>query len=214
MATDDHERPGGLGRRWSFLRRPPRTDAPVDWLIVGLGNPGARYEGTRHNVGRAVVEAVALTCGASLDRVKHRARFGRAEVAGARVVLATPTTYMNESGEAVAPLARFYRVAPSAVVLVHDDLDLPLGRLRIRSGGGAGGHNGVASVVRLLGTDAVPRLRVGIGRPPAGWDAADYVLARFSADERPCADEAIGRAVHAIESLVREGVDGAMNAYN
>jgi peptidyl-tRNA hydrolase, PTH1 family len=201
-------------RRWSVLRRPRADDRPTAWLVVGLGNPGPRYKGTRHNIGREVVEALATAWAAPLQNVKFDARHAHAVVADSRVLLVAPTTYMNESGRAVAPLARFFRVPPAAVLLVYDDLDLPLGTLRIRPGGGAGGHNGVASVITSLGTTAVPRLRLGIGRPPLEWDPVDHVLARFSAAERDAADDAVARAAEAIGRIVRDGLDSAMNAYN
>lgn len=196
--------------RW----RTARSVSSVEWLVVGLGNPGARYAGTRHNVGREVVLATGRAHGIALDHIKHAARFGTGTIGGRRVCLASPTTFMNVSGPPVAALARFFRVAPSAVLLVSDDLDLPVGRIRVRVGGGAGGHNGVTSALAALGTEAVPRLRLGIGRPPEGWDAADYVLARIPTDERAVIEEAVARAVAAVEAIVGDGVPAAMNVYN
>jgi peptidyl-tRNA hydrolase, PTH1 family len=188
--------------------------SPVEWLIAGLGNPGARYARTRHNVGRAVIAVVASAHGVAVDQLKHHARFGTGTVAGRRVCLVAPTTYMNESGVAVVPLARFYRVTPDRILLVSDDLDLPLGRLRLRERGGAGGHNGIASVLRLLGTEDVPRLRVGIGRPPDGWDPADYVLTPFAAAEVAVVEDTVTRAAAAIEAVLASGLPAAMNVYN
>lgn len=195
-------------------RRGTAPPASVDWLVVGLGNPGARYEDTRHNVGRAVVLEVARRHGVALDQLKHQARFGRGHIDAQRVCLATPTVYMNESGRAVAPLARFYGVPPERLLLVFDDLDLPLGALRVRASGGAGGHNGVASVLGAMGDGAVPRVRVGIGRPPPAWDPADFVLSRFAPAEQAAAGEAIAGAADAVEMVVRVGLDQAMNAVN
>jgi len=186
----------------------------VDWLVVGLGNPGPRYAATRHNLGREALLRFAALHGAVLDQLKERARYGRLEVADQRVCAATPTTYMNESGRAVAPLARFFKIRPERVLLVVDDLDLPLGTLRVRPHGGAGGHNGVASVLEALATQAVPRVRLGIGRPPPDWDPADYVLARFAPDECAAAEELAEMGAQAVEAVLRDGLDKAMNALN
>jgi PTH1 family peptidyl-tRNA hydrolase len=202
------------GKRWWPFAKRDRDGANIEWLVVGLGNPGDRYAGTRHNVGRDVVAVLASAHGTSLRQVKHNALFDLVTIQGVRVCLATPTTYMNESGRAVAPLSRFYRVPPMATILVFDDIDLPLGQLRIRTRGGAGGHNGAGSVFKAVGTTDMPRVRIGVGRPPARWDAADHVLARFSADERPVADAAVRSAAEAVETIVRDGLTEAMNAYN
>jgi PTH1 family peptidyl-tRNA hydrolase len=182
--------------------------------LVGLGNPGQRYADTRHNLGRVAVEAFASRHGIALDEIRHGCRFGRGDLAGLRVCVATPTGYMNESGRCVAALARYYRVPPDRVLLFYDDLDLPVGALRVRPSGGAGGHNGVASSLSALGASNVPRVRLGVGRPPVEWDAADYVLARFAADERPAVAACVDRAVAAAEAILTDGVDVAMNAYN
>jgi PTH1 family peptidyl-tRNA hydrolase len=186
----------------------------VAWLVVGLGNPGPRYAGTRHNIGRDAVDALASRHGIRLGSTKFNARFGHGDVAGAPLCLAEPLTYMNLSGQAVAPLARFFKVPAERVLLVFDDMDLPLGALRLRPDGGSGGHNGVASVIASLGTPTEPRVRLGIGRPAAGWDAADYVLARFDATERAAAEELVGRAADAVEAIIADGLDAAMNQFN
>lgn len=181
--------------------------------IVGLGNPGRRYRGTRHNVGSDVVDRVAAKLGVRLAgdgwvRIA-RARFGRAAV-----LLAVPETYMNVSGQAVSDLARRRRVHPEALLVVHDDLDLPLGRLRLRPGNGAGGHNGVRSIIEHLATRTFPRLRVGIGRPPAGVAAETFVLERFTPEERTVIDEAVERAANAALAVVSDGLEAAMNRVN
>ena len=186
----------------------------VDWLIVGLGNPGKRYEGSRHNVGRDAVEALAARLDAPLSRVQHQARSATATLRGQRVVLAVPTTYMNHSGRAIGPLAKFYRIPPERVLVVYDEMDLPLGRLRLRAEGGAGGHNGMKSAISALGTQAFPRLRMGVGRPPEHWDASAHVLARFGAEERVEAEAMIKDALAVIEDLVELGVAEAMNRHN
>lgn len=194
--------------------RGPEAENGMDWLIVGLGNPGPRYEGTRHNVGRDAVAALAAGRAVPLDRLKHNARYGTLALAGHRALLAIPTTYMNESGRAVGPLAGFYRIPPERVLVVFDEVDLPLGRLRLRPSGGAGGHNGMKSIIRALGSEDFPRLRLGVGRPPEGWDTADHVLARFRDDERRQAEELVEAGVAAIERVLREGVQAAMNTIN
>ena len=186
----------------------------MDWLIVGLGNPGARYEGTRHNIGRDAVIALAQRHGATVDRVKHNARYTRINLSGHRVLLAVPTTYMNDSGRAVAPLARFYQIEPKNILVVYDEVDLPLGRLRLRGEGGAGGHNGMRSIIRSLGTQEFPRLRMGVGRPPEGWDTADHVLSQFSRAEQDDARILVIRAAETIERAVADGISAAMNAAN
>jgi PTH1 family peptidyl-tRNA hydrolase len=198
-----------------FPGRRPGAEAPsLAWLVVGLGNPGARYAGSRHNIGRDAVTALAARHGIGLGSSRHQARYGLGQLGGAKVGLAEPLTYMNLSGQAVAPLARFFKVPPERVLLVYDELDLPLGSLRLRPGGGSGGHNGVASVIGLLGTREVPRLRLGIGRPPPGWEGADFVLARFTDDEAPVAAELVQRAGDVVEDLVARGLEAAMNRWN
>jgi peptidyl-tRNA hydrolase, PTH1 family len=181
--------------------------------IVGLGNPGRRYRGTRHNVGRDVVERVAAKLGVRLAG-DGWARTVRAQFGRAPVLLAAPETYMNVSGQVVADLARRRRVRPESLLLVYDDLDLPLGRLRLRSGNGAGGHNGVRSVIEHLGTKAFPRLRVGIGRPPQGVEPETFVLERFTPEERTVIDEAVERAANAALAVVSDGLEAAMNRVN
>ena len=181
--------------------------------IVGLGNPGRRYRGTRHNVGSDVVERVAAKLGVRLGddgfARTARARFGRAAV-----LLAVPETYMNVSGQAVSDLARRRRVRPEHLLIVYDDLDLPLGRLRLKPNNGAGGHNGVRSIIEHLGTKAFPRLRVGIGRPPAGVAPETFVLERFTPEERTVIDEAVDRAANAALVVVSDGLEAAMNRVN
>jgi PTH1 family peptidyl-tRNA hydrolase len=183
-------------------------------LIVGLGNPGSRYRGTRHNVGWEVLERLARKHGIAIGEDTGWAEVGRGDIGPHRVVLARPMTYVNASGMAVQDLRRRFRVKPSDLFLIVDDLDLPLGRLRLRQKGTAGGHNGLRSVIEALGTDGFPRMRVGIGRPPGKTDAADHVLARFSAEERQMLNDALDRAVEALEVAIVDGVDVAMNRFN
>jgi PTH1 family peptidyl-tRNA hydrolase len=182
-------------------------------LIVGLGNPGRRYRGTRHNVGREVVQHLADRLGVRLEE-DGWARTARARVDGVTVVLAVPETYMNVSGQAVRDLLRRGRRRPGDLLVVHDDLDIPLGHVRLRPGDGAGGHNGIRSIIAELGTGMFPRLRIGVGRPPAGVDPAEFVLDRFTPEERRVVDEAVARAAEAAVTAAREGLPAAMNRYN
>jgi PTH1 family peptidyl-tRNA hydrolase len=183
--------------------------------IFGLGNPGAQYKGTRHNVGFAVVDELARRFAVpSFDT------FGSALVARVRrspteapIVLAKPMRFMNLSGEAVRDVTAFYKIDPPDILVVVDDVQLPLGRLRLRRSGSAGGHNGLRSVIQYLGTD-FPRLRVGVGRGDARWDLVDHVLSRFSSDEREVIDRAIARAADAVEVFVSDGIGAAMNRFN
>lgn len=190
------------------------SEAKMEWLIVGLGNPGAKYEHTRHNAGRDAVLALAAAHGVKLDRLKHNSRHGVVTLGAHRALLAVPTTYMNESGRAVGPLADFYRIAPERILVVYDEVDLPLGRLRLKREGGPGGHNGMKSIIRALGTQEFPRLRLGVGRPLDGWDTADHVLSRFRDEEQADAEALVRSAVDAIELVVRDGVQSAMNVVN
>ena len=201
----------------SFWRRlvPDRTpQAAADWLIVGLGNPGDRYAHTRHNVGRDVVALLAERWAVSLDRVRDKARYGSGRFAALRVVLAIPLTYMNESGQAVGPLSRFFKFGPDRVLVLCDDMDLPVGVTRLRPGGGTAGHRGMQSLATALGTDSFPRLRIGIGRPPSGVDPADYVLARIDPEARAALLSATERSAQVVESALMEGIDAAMNRFN
>lgn len=188
------------------------------WLVVGLGNPGTRYEATRHNAGRLVLEVLAGRVGARFTR-HPRANADVAEVRfgplpGRRVVLARPRTYMNESGGPVAGLASYYDVDPSAVLVVHDDLDLDPGTVRVKVSGGDGGHNGLKSIRASLGTGDTTRVRVGIGRPPGRQDAAAFVLRDFSATERRELGVTLEIAADAVEAVVLSGATYAQNTFN
>lgn len=182
-------------------------------VILGLGNPGRRYRGTRHNLGRDVVERLAADLRVRLEE-DGWARTARARVGATAVVLAIPETYMNVSGQAVKDLLRRRRRRAGDLLIIHDDLDLPLGHLRLRPGNGAGGHNGIRSIIEALGTGQFPRLRIGIGRPPAGVDPVEFVLERFTSDERPAIDEAVARAAEAALAVASDGLPAAMNRYN
>lgn len=183
-------------------------------LIVGLGNPGRRYRGTRHNVGWDVIDRLARRWGTVVSAEDGWSLVGRATVGAQRVLLVKPQTYVNVSGVAMADLRRRHRVPVADIFLIVDDLDLPLGRIRLRARGAHGGHNGLRSVIEALGSEEFPRLRIGIGRPPQGTDAAEFVLTRVDDAERPLLDAALDRAADALETAVLEGPAAAMNRYN
>jgi PTH1 family peptidyl-tRNA hydrolase len=187
------------------------TSAPNLRLIVGLGNPGREYVETRHNVGFMVLDRLAITAKAEFRPEKNwRSEFCRA----GELFLAKPQTYMNLSGQAVRALSDFYKIAPEQALVVLDDMALPLGKLRLRPSGSAGGHNGLASVIEHLGTNSVPRLRVGIGDKPQPGAATGHVLGRFTLEERPELEQCLTRAVEAIQHVQRHGLPAAMNIYN
>jgi PTH1 family peptidyl-tRNA hydrolase len=194
--------------------RSPRTGTPADLLVVGLGNPGEEYARTRHNVGAEVVELLAARHGAKLKKGKERARVDEVRVAGKRIALAIPLTYMNDSGESVGLLARRYGVEPSQVVIVHDELDLPVAVLKVKAGGGLAGHNGLRSIKSHLHSDDFLRVRIGVGKPVSKERGANHVLNRFGKRERADVDVMIETAADAVEMIAADGVDPAMNRYN
>jgi PTH1 family peptidyl-tRNA hydrolase len=183
-------------------------------IVVGLGNPGRRYEGTRHNIGFAVADEVARRHGLEFDSGRANTLTARRGRGPASLLVVKPLTMMNLSGEAVAGVAGFYKIEPPAVLVVADDVNLPLGRLRLRARGTAGGHNGFRSIIECLGTGEFPRLRVGVGRGDPRRGLADHVLARFDGDERDEVERTIARAADAVETFLAEGIEAAMNRYN
>lgn len=183
-------------------------------LIAGLGNPTPQYEGTRHNVGFEVLDRMAEQYRIPLDTAKHKGFYGKGRVEGQQVILLKPMTYMNLSGESVAEAARYFKIAPEDVIVVYDDINLDVGRLRIRPKGSAGGHNGMKNIIAHLGTDVFPRIRVGVGMKPPKMDLAAYVLSRFSAEEQAVMEAAYDRACQAAVMLLQEQLEQAMNAYN
>jgi PTH1 family peptidyl-tRNA hydrolase len=184
------------------------------YLIVGLGNPGRKYADNRHNIGFQCVEKVAVAHGLDLNKKQKKACVALGKVCDRRVVLAQPQTFMNESGRAVVSLMQFYRVSLDRLLVVYDDLDLPLEAVRIRPSGGSGGHKGMRSIIALLGSQDFVRLRLGVGRPPGRMDPAAYVLQDFSADEKARVDETLERAVDAVETWLVDGVEIAMSRHN
>ncbi|MEN3303683.1 aminoacyl-tRNA hydrolase [Pseudonocardia sp.] len=189
---------------------------PGPALVVGLGNPGSEYAETRHNVGFGVVELLAARAGAGRFSVHKRSNSDVAEgrLAGRKIVLARPRTYMNVSGGPVAGLVKYFSVPPEEIVVVHDDLDLDFGVIRLKRGGGEGGHNGLRSISRSLGTKDYYRVRVGIGRPPGRQDPADFVLKRFSSVERKELEFALDLSADATEALLQEGLEPAQNRFH
>lgn len=183
-------------------------------LIVGLGNPGSKYEGTRHNVGFQVIDRLADEAGAASARSKFDGLVWECSLEGQKTLLLKPQTFMNRSGGSVRKAVDFYQIPVEDVLVVCDDFNLPLGRLRIRGSGSDGGQNGLADVIRCLGTDEVPRLRIGIGPAPERWSPADFVLGKFSAEQRSEADRQVARAVDAVKMWVSQGVVAAANQFN
>jgi len=183
--------------------------------VFGLGNPGGRYESTRHNIGFLVVDALAALAGVRLSKKKFSAKTGEIHISGERIFVAKPQTYMNISGQSVAQAARFFRLDADDIIVVYDDMDLDFGTLRIRSSGGAGGHRGVKSIIDHLGAANFTRVRIGIGRPDgSGHNAVGHVLGSFSRDERESLDEIVDRAVDALRTIIGSGINTAMNQYN
>ena len=183
-------------------------------LIVGLGNPGLAYRHNRHNVGFMVADALANKLEIPLKRVKFKAQIGNGKLEDIPIIIAKPLTFMNNSGEAVAPLVRYFKVPLERLLVIHDDMDLPLGTLRMRPSGGSAGHNGMLSIFDKLGTNAIPRLRVGIGRPPGRMDPADYVLQDFPKSDEELLKMVIAQACEAALAFITNGLEKAMNTYN
>jgi PTH1 family peptidyl-tRNA hydrolase len=186
----------------------------LEYIFAGLGNPGTPYLKTRHNAGAEVVEELAIKHRIPLDRSKYRSLVGQGNISGRSCLLALPQTYMNLSGQAVKRMLTYTGTPPVRLVVIHDDLDLPLGRIRMRAGGGAGGHRGIGSVIASLQTGDFLRLKIGIGRPPAAQTAEDFVLRRFNREERSLFLHTRERAVEALESLVADGLEKTMSLFN
>ena len=192
-----------------------KRPGPAEWLVVGLGNPGPKYEWTRHNVGFLVIDQLADRENLPVQRLKHKALTNTALIGGKPVLLMKPTTYMNLSGEAVRPAADFYKIPPEHIIVISDDTALDVGKLRIRKGGSAGGHNGLKSIIQHLGTDQFPRIRVGVGKKPhPDYDLADWVLGKFQGEDRKAIAAAVERCADAVECYIKEGPDRAMNKFN
>lgn len=188
---------------------------PVSWLVVFLGNPGLRYEGTRHNAGFLVADTLAHDKNVPITRARFHALTGSCNIGGQTVMLMKPQTYMNLSGQAVGQAARFYKIPPEKILVVSDEVSLPIGALRIRLKGSAGGHNGLKSIISVLGTEEFPRIRLGVGAPPhPDYDMADWVLSVFRDQDAAEIRVAAKQAAEAVECYIREGPEKAMNLYN
>lgn len=187
----------------------------ISWLVVGLGNPGTQYESTRHNMGFLAVDKLAQEENFRFSKLRFKAWTATWEIDGQKVLVMKPQTYMNLSGESVGEAARFYKIPPEHVLVISDDIDLPAGRLRIRPGGSAGGHNGLKNIIQHLGTDRFPRIKVGVGSPrPGEHDMVDWVMGKPMGEDRTAVEDALDRAGDAAKTLITEGIDRAMNRFN
>ena len=184
------------------------------YIIAGLGNPESKYDKTRHNIGFRLIDELAVRNGITFSDRKHNGLVGKGTISGEKVILLKPLTYMNLSGECVGPAADYYKVEPENVIILFDDISLDVGRIRIRKKGSAGGHNGIKSIIAHLGSENFPRLKFGVGDKPKEMDLADYVLGRFSSQDEATVSEGIKRACEAVECMIGEGCDAAMNKYN
>lgn len=198
---------------FSKSRSKENPESPA-FLIVGLGNPGREYRHNRHNIGFMLLDRLANNFGESFSRFESRALVIKVNYLEHRLILAKPHTYMNNSGGPVSSLLRFYKISLDKLLIVYDDVDLPLGKLRMRPGGGSAGHRGMKSIIERLGTEEFPRLRIGIGRPPGRKEAADYVLKNFSDQEQQLLPEILDECLEAVISFVTAGIDQAMNQFN
>lgn len=184
------------------------------WLIVGLGNPGRKYEQNWHNSGRMALEILAQRHKIAISRIRCKGLFGQGAISGNKCLLLEPTTYMNLSGESVQEALAYYKIPPANCLVLYDDVDIAVGQIRIRESGGAGTHNGMRSVVGLLGGGSFPRVRIGIGPQPEQWDIADYVLSDIPAELQETFRQALNKAADAVEMILGDGLDRAMNQYN
>ena len=186
----------------------------VDWLIVGLGNPGQKYEHTRHNMGFLTVDLLAEKLGVKLNKVKFKAAYNIVKFAGCKCLVMKPQTYMNLSGESVREAAQFYKIPPERVLVIYDDVSLPVGKLRVRPSGSAGGHNGIKNIIAHLGTQSFPRVKIGVAAPGEEGDMVDWVIGVPSQAERKILAESFEKAVEAAECIITDGCQKAMNRFN
>ena len=192
-----------------------KSSGSVSWIVVFLGNPGSKYAGTRHNVGFMTADKCEKATGAKINRSRFKALTDTIKVNGEGVLLMKPQTYMNLSGDALIEAARFYKVPAERVIVISDDVSLPVGKLRIRGKGSAGGHNGLKSIIARLGSDAFPRVKIGVGAPPhPEYDMADWVLGSFKNQDAVDIDAAVGRAWEAVECIIKEGVEKSQSRFN
>lgn len=200
---------------WFKKKKSQPSEEKIMYVIAGLGNPDKKYENTRHNIGFDVIDALAEKYNINMNEKKHKAICGRGLVAGVKVLLVKPQTYMNLSGDSIAQILDFYKLdVAEDLIVIFDDISLAPGNIRIRKKGSAGGHNGIKSIIARCGSSDFSRIKVGVGEKPAGWDLADYVLGRFSKEERSYVEDAIKDAIAAAEYMVNEDTDRAMNEFN
>lgn len=184
------------------------------FIVAGLGNPGTRYDNTRHNVGFETIDLLSEKYGIKVSKLKHKALLGDGFIEGEKAMLVKPQTFMNLSGESIRDIIEWYKVPIRNLIVIYDDIDLLPGKIRVRAKGSAGTHNGMRSVIYQLQSDDFPRVRIGIGKPPEGWDLADFVLGKFNSDERKIMDESIKNAAEAIAAIIKSGTETAMNKFN
>ncbi|WBY63897.1 aminoacyl-tRNA hydrolase [Thermocaproicibacter melissae] len=199
----------------NLFHKSAEPSGPVEYIIVGLGNPGPQYEGTHHNAGFMAIDALAEKCGVKIDRLKFKGLCATATLAGKKVLLLKPSTFMNLSGQSVTEAMRFYKLPPERVIILYDDISFPPGKLRIRMKGSDGGQNGMKNIIYLAGSDAFPRIRLGTGdRPDRRYDLADWVLAKFTESDKKLFDQAVENACAALELMVQGKTAEAMSLYN
>ena len=198
---------------FSFFRK-KQNEEKIMKLIVGLGNPTAKYDKTRHNVGFEVIDQLSKEYNISVDTAKHKGLYGKGKIEGQSVILLKPMTYMNLSGESVVAVANYFKIAAEDIIVIYDDINLDVGRLRIREKGSAGGHNGIKNIISHLGTDGFPRIRVGVGMKPPKMDLADYVLSHFTKEEQEMMESGYDKACKALSLMVMDDIPKAMNDYN
>jgi PTH1 family peptidyl-tRNA hydrolase len=189
-------------------------DLDASYLVVGLGNPGREYRNTRHNIGFLAIDALAKALGVSMGKVQSKALVGQGKIGSSKVILVKPQTYMNLSGQAVSGLLNFYKISTEHLIVIHDDIDLPFGTIRIRPGGGSAGQRGVKSIIEKVGTQEFARMRLGVGRPPGQMDAAAYVLQPFTKEDEEFLVNFLSKAAEAANEFVNNGLNAAMNKYN
>lgn len=197
-----------------FKKKSPPLMGGITHIVVGLGNPDRKYENTRHNAGFIGVDKFAEKHGVTIDRLKYKSYCASVEIGDKRVLLMKPQTYMNNSGEAVIEAMNFYKIPPENVVIIFDDISLDVGLMRVKRKGSDGGQKGMRSIIYLSGKDTFPRVKIGIGHKPEKWDLADWVLSKFSDDERKKIDEVTEKAANAVELILDGSIDKAMNLYN
>ncbi len=197
-----------------FFKKKESLSGSVEYIVAGLGNPDRKYENTRHNTGFIVLDKIADTLSVRIDRIKFKSLCATAQIGDKKVLLLKPSTYMNLSGQAVTEAMSFYKVPPEKTIIIFDDISLDVGKMRIRRKGSDGGHNGIKNIIYLSGSDAFPRIKIGIGHKPEKWDLADWVLSSFSADELKKLNEAAEKSFDAVRLITEGNIDKAMNLYN